>query len=582
MAKRSKAKIAGPRRFEDAASVAGLAMPTEELIPRIRSYSWKESFIRLADLAGVVANAGADSEAVRSRTIDPLLQLTGSSAGLIAKIKEFVRTNRNSMVIAHEEAINYLQHLVLLEGGEEGDGPADTEIGLWLLGINDHVSDWLEEDERALTEEEELIAVCAHALRFNNSPDLMREVARTFHLLEHEPLRGVLADDKLWRELQQYAFGCEFRRYFSCFAYLLALLSLGWGTTRPDGLPILEAERLYGKTEVEVAEGAAWLSRIAMSRDEAKAEIGKRVRDDGLPHAPTALLRTPLVQISEGRYIAASPWVVRAFLKTGLWARMLFAAKDKHKKGADIWLSTFGDKFEQWCRDVADDAAKQRWFKGELLLPSEPGADDEIEDVVLCEGRAAIFFSAKGRLVPEPEARHAKSRSALIDWYEKYFFGAKSAKYRAGVIRQLDARITLLRNGEFEPDLNRSTRVLPVILTYDSLCEDVLLYRWLEERCVSHGCLQQPGVAPLTLAKVDDFEDLMMRAAEGESAVGILRKRESSWKHQRLDRLLFSLKGRTRGGSPKRLPMIEEVFETVVAAQNELLFGKAPDGTPIA
>ena len=129
--------MGGIRRFEDGAEVAGLAMPVDELLPRIRSYSWKESLIRLADLAGVVANAGADSEAVRSRTIDPLLKLTGSSTGLITRIKDYVRKHRNGMDIAHEEAINYLEHLVLLEGGDDGDGPADTESALWLLGINE-------------------------------------------------------------------------------------------------------------------------------------------------------------------------------------------------------------------------------------------------------------------------------------------------------------------------------------------------------------------------------------------------------------------------------------------------------------
>lgn len=570
-------EMAGLRRFENATEVAGLAMPVNQLLPRVRSYSWKESFVRLADLAAVVANAdgGVDSEVVRNRTVDALMKLTGSSAGLITRIKDYVSRNRRTMVIAHEEAINYLEHLVLLEGADDGDAPADSEIALWLLGINDHVSDWLEEDSRELTKEEELIAISAHALRFNNSPDIMREIVRTFRLLDVTPTRGELSDEPIWRAVHEAAFGCEFRRYFVCFTYFITLLSKFWGSNLGHRLPFLDANELYSETRVDVAEGAAWLSQLAMTRDEARAEISKRLRPDGLPHAPTALLRNPLITFDENRHVAASPWVVRGLLKTGLWARLLLECKDRFPKGADVWLSTFGDQFEQWCRDVAANASEQRWFRGTVVLPSEPGATDEIEDVLHQEGRAAVFFSAKGRLVPEPIARQAKSRSALIDWYEKYFFGAKAAAYRAGVVRQLDARITKLREGHFEPILSRSTRVIPVVLTYDSLCEHVLLYRWLERRCEEHGCLQQPDVAPLTLARIDDFEELMVRSAGGESLVGILRKREKQWRHHRLDRLLFSLGRRSRAGRPKRLPLLDELFALVGDSQAALLCGRS-------
>ncbi|MCG8416621.1 MAG: hypothetical protein MJE77_01605 [Proteobacteria bacterium] len=563
------------RRFEDAATVAGLAMSIDELISRIRSYSWQESFIRVADLAAVVANAdgGADSEVVRRRTLDPLMMLTGTSTTLIGRIKRYIAERRESMVIAHEEAINYLLHLVLLEGAEYGEAPADTEISLWLLGINDHVSGWRKADDRELSDAEELVALSAHALRFNNSPDLMREIVRSFHLINTAPPRGPLADSRIFEEVHEAAFNGSFSQYFFCFAQLLLFLSKSWGSDLGNDYPIIDINSIYSSTRIDVANGRSWFSSIAATREEAREAIKKRLRQNGLPHAPTALLHRPLVILDNDRYVVASPWMIVALVKTGLWARMLLECKRRFGK-AEVWSSAFGDLFEGWCRSVAEDAARQRWFRGELILPSTPGATDEIEDVVLKEGRAAVFFSAKGRLVKESVARWAESRSTLVDWYEEFFFGEKTKDHRVGVVKQLHRRVELLRQGHFEPRMPRSARVLPVILTYDSLCEDVLLYRWLEERCQVHKCLQQKGVGPLTIARVDAFEELMLRASEGDSVVALLRKRENSWKHQRLDRLLFARAGRKRPGKPKRLPIIEELYTEMRRGIAWELFGR--------
>ena len=103
------------------------------------------------------------------------------------------------------------------------------------------------------------------------------------------------------------------------------------------------------------------------------------------------------------------------------------------------------------------------------------------------------------------------------------------------------------------------TRILPVVVTYDTLAEDVHLYRWIARRCEEEGLLQQKDVGPVTLAEAEEYEELMTRAANRESVVGILRKRESSFQHRRLDTLLFA----TRKGQQRRLGLLEETFKEV-------------------
>lgn len=49
-------------------------MTAAELVARVRTYDWKEAFIRVALLAGLVANSpdGSFSEDVRRRTVDQI------------------------------------------------------------------------------------------------------------------------------------------------------------------------------------------------------------------------------------------------------------------------------------------------------------------------------------------------------------------------------------------------------------------------------------------------------------------------------------------------------------------------------
>src|SRR5216684_1650068 len=130
--------------YETAKDLFGKEMSAAELIDRVQGFSWQGSFYHLASLAAIVANepGGALSERVRRLTVDPIAQLAGSGLDLLKRARRAVRERRNRIVLAHEEAISFLQHLVLLEGGDADATPGDPEIALWLAGANGHLARW--------------------------------------------------------------------------------------------------------------------------------------------------------------------------------------------------------------------------------------------------------------------------------------------------------------------------------------------------------------------------------------------------------------------------------------------------------
>ncbi len=232
------------------------------------------------------------------------------------------------------------------------------------------------------------------------------------------------------------------------------------------------------------------------------------------------------------------------------------------------WTRAFGLMFEEWLREVVDMAEIPK-VAGTVLLPSHPGAADEIEDVVLFEKRGAVLFSGKSKMTRENVARQAQSRSKLIDWYEDFFFEPESKQFSAGAVRLLSANIDRIRAGDHEPRMPRGTRLYPVLVSYDLLCEDVLLYEWIQARCQALGLLQQTAVAPLTIANIEEFEMLMFHAGEGKSVVSLLRDREGRWANRRLDVQL-----RSELVQRKRAPRLASRFDEIVNGMGLRLFGR--------
>ncbi len=544
--------------YETAKDLFGKEMSAAELIDRVQGFSWQGSFYHLASLAAIVANepGGALSERVRRLTVDPIAQLAGSGLDLLKRARRAVRERRNRIVLAHEEAISFLQHLVLLEGGDADATPGDPEIALWLAGANGHLARWSEEDRVALSPDERLAAEMVRISRFNNKPDSLRALVRTYRIFGRKPSTGSLSDESRWKALASLAYQEGFEASFEIGLGLVALLAGRWGMLdAPDPNPVINVQRALANSRVSQDEFIAALSGVTATRDDLRAEISKRMRPDGLPHSPTALFHTPLVEIEPRRFVAASPWAVIGLLRTGVWARYLAASKRLDpRKGAQEWLSGFGYMFEDWCREVASSAAESSERRATIILPSAPGAPDEVEDVVIVDDGVAVFFSAKGRLIEAKVAREAVSPAKTVAWMEKFFFEDKGDDYRGGAVRQLNGRIDLLRRGNFEGrGLMKDIPVIPVVVTYDSFGESDLTYRWLEDESRKRGLLQQKRVGPLALARVEEFEQLMSRVARGKTVSKFLLERQGAGRHRRLDQLLYE----AEPPIPPRLPFFE-------------------------
>ena len=538
--------------YENGKTVFGEPVPADLLVDHIKTFDWRESFIRLGHLASVLANdeAGAESErAVRltAQGINALTASTPQDRALLQRGRAYVANARRPLVVAHEEAIVFLEHLVLLYGAEGGDAPSEAELAFWLLSASDHLEAWNEPDARQLDDTDMLAAEMVKAFRFNRSSvDEVRLLSRARGIFNTPPAEGTFATPDAWSNLQKSAFGDDFTHYFECFVIPLIMLSHSWGKHADikRAIPVLVPEHLRKHFGAEGDYFVTHLAELTCTRDEARAEILKRMRPDGLlPHAPTALLRKPFVDLQNGgEIVAASPWYVRAIGRTGIWAKYLAGAKAQlgDKRGGDEWSIAFGQMLEDWCRRYAKRAEASARTRFTVELPTHPGAADEIEDVVTIEDAGVAMFSVKARLVREDVARHAISRSKLLDWYEQFFFKEKTAKYRVGVIAQLSARIDMVRAGEFEPRVRRDARIFPVLVTYDNLCDNMMLSAWLNDRCKAHGLLQQVDVAPLTIAVVDDYERLLAAPFQKKSVAEILASRSSPrLKNERLDVVLY-------------------------------------------
>jgi hypothetical protein len=572
--------------YENGRTVFGEAVPADLLVDRIKTFNWREALIRLGHLASVLANDDAGLRAERAvrltaAGINALTAFTPQARALLQRGRAYVAKANQPLVVAHEEAVVFLEHLVLLYGADGGNGPSDAELAFWLLAASDHLETWNEADTRSLDDTEGLAAELVKVFRFNRSSvDEVRLLSRAHGIFNTPPAEGTFATPGAWASLQESAFGDDFTHYFECFAIPLIMLSYGWGKHADikRAMPVLVPDHLRKDFGAEGDYFVTHLADLTCTRDEARAEILRRMRPDGrLPHAPTALLRKPFVDLQNGgEIVAASPWYVRAIGRTGIWAKYLAGAKTQlgNTRGGDEWSIAFGQMLEGWCRRYAKRAEASARTPFTVELPTRPGAADEIEDVVTVEDAGVTMFSVKARLVREDVARHAISRSKLLDWYEEFFFKERTVKFRAGVIAQLSARIGKVREGKFEPRVRRDARVFPVLVTYDNLCDNKMLSAWLNGRCKAHGLLQQVDVAPLTIAVVDDYERLLAAPFQKKSVAEILSSRSSPrLKDERLEVVLYGHE------VEPRLPGTDTEYEELIGRVVAKLEGRKARGS---
>jgi hypothetical protein len=545
----------------------GQPVPAAELIRRIGKFPWRESLLVLADLGAVIGRE-QNGRSVQDELVDALLEMTKP------EFHSSLQSRRTSIRLVHEQVLSFLAHATILYGGPSvgeidwDQRPRVPELAVWLVAGNNFLDEWSEPDSRPLTQKEALLASLSRYYRLNNRPDRVSELVRCFWIFGRTPERNKLSAGDEWARLQKTAFGGPFEEYFQANLAPLAIMSTTWGDLRDElrAPPVISRSHFIRQLRSTTSTDH-FFRGLTASRETLAPDIRSRLRPDGLPHAPSALYLRPLVELDDDVALAALPCAFQMQLRTGPWARLLHAAKEKYgSSGAQIWLSTFGYFVEQWVRFLAKEAARSPKFHGRVLTSIREGDADEIEDVVILEKKKAILFSVKARLMRDSVAWQGRSRSEVIDWYEEFFFGEAKGGYRDGAVALMSARIDAIRAGKFASQLSSDVQIVPVLVTYDNLCEDYLLYEWLRDKCQERGFLQQHRVGPLTLARVGDFEALMALAAEGTYLGSFLSRREREWANRRLEQMIVEEIGSRQILRPAAIDALwEGLFQSIFA-----------------
>lgn len=543
----------------------GTAEPPAQLIRRVAFFGWHQLVLKTARLAAIMANhpGSAVAAPVAELTRVPLERLVTSGSPEQCQVAQYVLSHPGP--IAHEAVIYFVLALALLYGADDGPMPDDVAFAYLLLAANDHCMAWKSESAGSLSRNERNLAVGARAALHNDRQDGVAKFVRGCLLLEGPPPRTPeWSTADAWCAFQQEALGVPLQEYLDTLAGPLVLISRLWGdvddTDHP--FPIVEPSKWLEA----FPRSKAFVERLSATREEAKLVLERNA--DGLPVGPTLFHKRPFIRLADDVLVAASPWVVREVLNVGLWARHLAAAKRQfgNEAGAKKWSGAFGDLFEAWCRRVGEWAAATPGFKGHLLdVPPELG------DVAFAYGKNIVVFEMKSRLMREDVLKGATSPESAVQYYDDYFFAKRTAEFRGGVVRQVDAGIRALRSGQFEPNIHRNTLVLPCLVTFDDIGGDnPSMYRWLKRRCKEERLLQGRRLRPLTLLDADLYELLLGVAGGQRGIVDILkRKTQPPWDEGRLGVLLSTI---ARADGQHRVPKVTEHFAETTGRIRRILF----------
>lgn len=567
-------------------------MPPREIIRVIRQYNWSSTFLKLAQVAAAIAaDDHIGGSYVKSKSTEILARFQNKDPNRILRqvdIEQRVSQyflNHPNEIIFHEQLIYFMQALCILEGAEQGSEPPDEILAFYGLAANDHVHVWQNNEKEAkFSRREYLVAELALSTRFNRTSDPLRDFIRMYSILNERPHKSLLMER--WNDVQLEAFGIPFDEYFQIAVGPIVLMTSAWGMTKEDGLrhnPVVNPQDWLSKTQLsqqDIDRVLKFLRKLTSTRSEAIVELNQSRRDDLLPHAPTLFYRKPFVEIDNGFIAGASPVVAQQQGSIGIWASCLKATQEIFKKDQLLWFRTFGQMFELWARRVAGEAAKGDKFRGRLVLSNDVGSHDEIEDIVIREGRHVALFSVKASLIKEMSIKRAISRSEALSWYDDFFFEEKSdgsgprrKDTRGGAFRLLDSHIERIRNGEFSsiPD---KLKIYPVVVTFDDFGDHEDFYGWLRQRCHEERLFRQHRIVPPSVMTIAEFEILMSLAYYGVSIFKVLAQRDQpqTWGLQTKELLLRNC----RSSQHTRLPFLNQQFQQIAQLCHDRLFRPQP------
>lgn len=542
--------------------LVGYKMPLVDIVATIRKFDRREGLFILAQIAADLANrrGGVTGPYARAWTHDLLVQRIGSSNPLEDAVSRAVSQLGPGTAIAHAHVLFVLQHLMLQCGSETQRVAHHGELAFLMLALNDHLPQWVEESPNLSTTEEALGSMLFATVFNETSDDPIRFVLRITEILSGEIQDGPIAASE-WEEIQREAFGCSFKEYVQRFVVPVFMFSRTWGSVEPPALrPSAWAKGPTGDHY------RRWFA-------EASTPLGAPAADpsaaEGIPslRLPGSFFRYPFVQVDDTA-VCVSPWHVRDHASLGTWSKLNNASKKVLNTDSNQrFTSTFGYLFERWCAALAMEASAHRSFKGKVLLPSSPGAEDEIEDVVVVDRDRVALFSAKSSLVPEMKLKSAPNVAVMVDWLRRFFFedqaSAKASGYRAGALYLLDRKVQRIRAGEYEDrGIRKGVMIIPVVVSFDNVGESGILYRWIEQECARLGILSaRPQVRPLTILTPDDYEALLALATRRRRLCGLLV--DKTRRAERWGRTDWFISRQETDGRKLRLPGMEQRFDAL-------------------
>jgi len=547
----------------------GAALRVEEILSNMGALHRDETIFTLARIAGDLANApgGVLGPEARAWTRDLLVQGGDSPHALQRAIAHALEGLPSDRPVAHAHVLFALQVLATVRGSVSAPPPHDSYLAFMMLVLNDYIPEWRLPAEAEMTSTERSLSAMFLSSAFNRSDDSLRFLLRTVDIMGSEPTHGTFTSEQ-WATIQEEAFGVPFAEYVEAFLAPMLLLSKGWGFKTT---PIVFPEEWVTGERAWLYE--RWLDEASVTVERAVQAFSERPLPSGLLGLPPAFFRTPFLKV-DGKLVGLSPWHVRDHASLGTWAKLNAASKKVlNTTSIQAFSSAFGYFVESWCARLAREAAVAVTTSENLLLPSKPGAADEIEDLVFQDGDLVVLMSVKASLVPEPSLKAADSSDAPVQWLRRFFFEdvseAKGKGYRGGAVHLLDKKVQQLRGGAFEDrGISRNATVLPAIVCFDNIGESGILYKWLEEECRRRSLLRD-DVRPLTVITPEDFEGLMALRAKGQGVCRLLfEKTQPLERWGPLDQFLF---GRVQDSRELRLPSMEARFHALVQRSLQLI-----------
>lgn len=553
-----EAAIAPLKPWAPLSLLVGQRMQVEKIVTRIGSFHQAEGLFKLCQIAADLSQ-GLSGPEVRAWSYDLLVQGVGSADPIENAIGRAVTHAGPDIGILHGHVVFLLQLLVLLYStGGDARMPSGGALSFMALALNDYIPEWLEPSP-TLSEHEQMLGMSLFESLFNHtSDDPLRFIVRAVEIFGGD-VSGTPIGLSQWKQIQLEAFGCTFNEYAENFLIPIFVLSWLWSSKKR---PVIDAP-IWEKTELGHLY-SRWFREASIAIDDAAKVWPVSLLPSGLPRIPAQYFRTPLVRVGEHLF-CLSPWHWRDHVVFGTWGKLNLAAKKVIGTSSNQqFTSAIGYLFERWCRTVMSEAVKEAGFRGTVLMPTSPGSNDEIEDMVVVQGDRVVLFSAKSSLVPEASLKSAGSLKVGVSWLRRFFLEdaltARRTGHRAGALHQLDSKIRRIREGEFEArGVPRDAIILPVIVSFDNLGEIGILYEWIEANCTSLGILSaRTRVRPLTILTPEMFEAVLAVGNATQGVVELLmRKTSPTERLGKMDRFLSKL---NLSAAQWRLPSIEKRF----------------------